>query len=48
MANKRRGVKQIFATMREVEKLDGREMSLPMAAKMVDFTDQTLDRWRIR
>jgi transposase len=33
--------------MREVEKLTGQGMTIPMAAKKVGSTDQTLYRWRI-
>jgi transposase-like protein len=41
-------VEQIIAKLREVEKLTGQGMTIPMAAKKVGITDQTFYRWRIR
>jgi transposase len=41
-------VEQIIAKLREIEKLTGQGMSVPMAAKRVGVTDQTFYRWRIR
>lgn len=41
-------VEQIIAKLREVEKLTAQGMTIPMAAKKVGITDQTLYRWRIR
>ena len=48
MANKRHSVEQIIAKLREVEKLQGQGMPIPMAAKKVGITDQTFYRWRTR
>ena len=48
MASKRHSVEQIIAKLREVEKLQGQGMSIPMAAKKVGITDQTFYRWRTR
>jgi len=45
---KRHSVEQIIAKLREVEKLTGQGMSIPMAAKKVGITDQTFYRWRTR
>lgn len=47
-APKRHSVEQIIAKLREVEKLTGQGMSIPMAAKRVGITDQTFYRWRTR
>jgi len=44
----RYSVEQIIAKLREVEKLTGQGMTIPMAAKKVGITDQTFYRWRIR
>jgi transposase-like protein len=44
----RHSVEQIIAKLREVEKLTGQGMTIPMAAKKVGITDQTFYRWRIR
>ena len=41
-------MEQIIAKLREVEKLTGQGMTIPMAAKKVGITDQTFYRWRIR
>jgi transposase len=41
-------VEQIIAKLREVEKLTGQGMSIPMAAKKMGITDQTFYRWRTR
>ena len=48
MATKKHSVEQIIAKLREVEKLTGQGMSIPMAAKRVGITDQTFYRWRTR
>ena len=48
MPTKRHSVEQIIAKLREVEKLTGQGMSIPMAAKRVGITDQTFYRWRTR
>ncbi|MGD0321861.1 MAG: transposase [Acidimicrobiales bacterium] len=48
MPTKRHTVEQIIAKLREVEKLTGQGMSIPMAAKKVGITDQTFYRWRTR
>ena len=48
MPTKRHSVEQIIAKLREVEKLTGQGMSIPMAAKKVGITDQTFYRWRTR
>ena len=47
-APKKHSVEQIIAKLREVEKLTGQGMSIPMAAKRVGITDQTFYRWRTR
>ena len=44
----RHSVEQIIAKLREVEKLTGQGLTIPMAAKKVGITDQTFYRWRIR
>lgn len=44
----RHSVEQMIAKLREVEKLTGQGMTIPMAAKKVGITDQTFYRWRIR
>jgi putative transposase len=41
-------VEQIIAKLREVEKLTGQGMTIPLAAKKVGVTNQTFYRWRIR
>jgi len=41
-------VEQIIAKLREMEKLTGQGMSIPMAAKKLGITDQTFYRWRSR
>ena len=41
-------MEQIIAKLREIEKLTGQGMSIPLAAKKVGVTDQTFYRWRIR
>lgn len=48
MPVKKYSVEQIIAKLREVEKLTGQGMSIPMAAKNVGVTDQTFHRWRTR
>ena len=48
MPAKRHTVEQIIAKLREVEKLTGQGMPIPMAAKKVGITDQTFYRWRLR
>jgi putative transposase len=48
MATKKHTVEQIIAKLREVEKLTGQGMTIPMAAKKVGITDQTFYRWRTR
>jgi len=48
MVTKKHTVEQIIAKLREVEKLTGQGMSIPMAAKKVGITDQTFYRWRTR
>ena len=48
MPTKRHSVEQIIAKLREVEKLTGQGMPIPMAAKKVGITDQTFYRWRLR
>ncbi|MHB8437877.1 MAG: transposase [Acidimicrobiales bacterium] len=48
MPQKRHTVEQIIAKLREIEKLTGQGMSIPMAAKKVGITDQTFYRWRTR
>jgi putative transposase len=45
---KKHSVEQIIAKLREIEKLTGQGMSIPLAAKKVGVTDQTFYRWRIR
>jgi len=45
---KKHSVEQIIAKLREVERLTGQGMSIPLAAKKVGVTDQTFYRWRIR
>jgi len=45
---KKHTVEQIIAKLREVEKLTGQGMPIPMAAKRVGITDQTFYRWRTR
>ena len=45
-APKKHSVEQIIAKLREVEKLTGQGISIPMAAKRVGITDQTFYRWR--
>jgi len=47
-APKKHSVEQIIAKLREVEKLTGQGISIPMAAKRVGITDQTFYRWRTR
>jgi len=47
-ASKKHSVEQIIAKLREVEKLTGQGMSIPVAAKKVGITDQTFYRWRTR
>jgi putative transposase len=44
----RHWVEQIIAKLREVEKLTGQGMTIPLAAKKVGITNQTFYRWRIR
>jgi transposase len=41
-------VEQIIAKLREIEKLTGQGMPIPLAAKKVGVTDQTFYRWRNR
>ena len=48
MPVKKHSVEQIIAKLREVERLTGQGMSIPLAAKKVGVTDQTFYRWRIR
>jgi transposase-like protein len=48
MATKKHSVEQIIAKLREVEKLTGQGLPVPMAAKKVGITDQTFYRWRLR
>ena len=48
MPVKKHSVEQIIAKLREIEKLTGQGMSIPLAAKKVGVTDQTFYRWRIR
>ena len=48
MPVKKHSVEQIIAKLREVEKLTGQGMSIPMAARRVGVTDQTFYRWRTR
>ena len=48
MPVKKHSVEQIIARLREIEKLTGQGMSVPMAARKVGVTDQTFYRWRIR
>ena len=48
MPVKKHSVEQIIAKLREIEKLTGQGMPIPMAAKRVGVTDQTFYRWRIR
>jgi len=45
---KKHSVEQIIAKLREIKKLTGQGMSIPLAAKKVGVTDQTFYRWRIR
>jgi len=45
---KRHSIEQIVAKLREVEKLQGQGMSIPMEAKKVGITDQTFLSWRTR
>jgi transposase-like protein len=45
---KKHSVEQIIAKLREIERLTGQGMSIPLAAKKVGVTDQTFYRWRIR
>jgi transposase-like protein len=45
---KKHSVEQIIAKLREIERLTGQGMSVPMAARKVGVTDQTFYRWRIR
>lgn len=47
-ATKKHTVEQIIAKLREVEKLTGQGMSIPLASKKVGITDQTFYRWRTR
>lgn len=47
-AAKRFTVEQIIAKLREVEKLQGQGMSIPVAAKKIGITDQTFYRWRLQ
>jgi len=48
MRAKRYSVEQIIAKLREIERLTGQGMSIPLAAKKVGVTDQTFYRWRLR
>ena len=48
MPVKKHSVEQIIAKLREIAKLTGQGMSVPMAARKVGVTDQTFYRWRIR
>ena len=48
MPVKKHSVEQIIAKLREIERLTGQGMSIPMAAKRVGVTDQTFYRWRTR
>lgn len=48
MPVKRHSVEQIIAKLREVEKLTGQGMPIPLASKKVGITDQTFYRWRTR
>jgi putative transposase len=48
MPVKKHSAEQIIAKLREIEKLTGQGMSIPLAAKKVGVTDQTFYRWRIR
>ncbi len=41
-------MEQIIAKLREIERLTGQGMSIPLAAKKVGVTDQTFYPWRIR
>ncbi|HEX4756036.1 MAG TPA: transposase [Candidatus Dormibacteraeota bacterium] len=41
-------MEQIIAKLREIEKLTGQGMPIPLAAKKVGVTDQTFYRWRNR
>jgi putative transposase len=45
---KKHSVEQIIAKLREIERLTGQGMSIPLAAKKVGVTDQTFYRWRLR
>jgi len=45
---KKHSVEQIIAKLREIERLTGQGMSVPMAARKVGVTDQTFYRWRLR
>jgi putative transposase len=45
---KKHTVEQIIAKLREMEKLIGQGMTIPMAAKKLGITDQTFYRWRTR
>jgi putative transposase len=46
MPVKKHSVEQIIAKLREVEKLTGQGMSIPMAAKKVGVKGQTA--WRVQ
>ena len=48
MPAKKHSVEQIIAKLREMEKLIGQGMTIPMAAKKLGITDQTFYRWRTR
>ncbi len=48
MPVKKHSVEQIIAKLREIERLTGQGMSVPMAARKVGVTDQTFYRWRLR
>lgn len=48
MPAKKHTVEQIIAKLREMEKLIGQGMTIPMAAKKLGITDQTFYRWRTR
>lgn len=48
MPAKKHSVEQIIAKLREMEKLIGQGMTIPMAAKRLGITDQTFYRWRTR
>ena len=44
MPVKKHSVEQIIAKLREIERLTGQGMSVPMAARKVGVTDQTFYR----